>query len=109
MSFGSDWTVAPLNPLLAIYASVTRRTLDGEHPDGWFPGQKITVEEAIKAHTLTSAFSAYDEDTRGSITAGKLADFVILSENILEIDPVAIKDVTVEMTVVGGKIVFGHY
>jgi predicted amidohydrolase YtcJ len=109
MSFGSDWTVAPLNPLLAIYASVTRRTLDGEHPDGWFPEQKITVEEAIKAHTLTSAYSAYDEDTKGSITVGKLADFVILSENILQIDPVAIKDVTVEMTVVGGKIVFGHY
>jgi len=106
MSFGSDWTVAPLNPLLAIYAAVTRRTLDGENPDGWFPEQNITVEEAIRAHTLTSAYSAFDEDRLGSIIPGKLADFVMLSDNILEIDPVGIKDVTVEMTVVGGKVVY---
>ncbi len=106
MSFGSDWTVAPLNPLLAIYAAVTRRTLDGEHPGGWFPEQKITVEEAIRAHTLTSAYSAYDEDRLGSITPGKLADLVMLSDNILEIAPAGIKDVTVEMTVVGGTIVY---
>ncbi len=106
MSFGSDWTVAPLSPLLAIYAAVTRHTLDGKHPDGWFPEQKITVEEAIRAHTLTSAYSAYDEDRLGSITPGKLADIVMLSDNILEIDPAGIKDVTVEMTVVGGSIVY---
>jgi len=106
MSFGSDWTVAPLNPLLAIYAAVTRRTLDGEHPDGWFPEQKITVEEAIQAHTLTSAYSAYDEDRMGSITPGKLADIVMLSDNILKIDPDGIKDVAVEMTMVDGTIVY---
>lgn len=106
MSFGSDWTVAPLNPLLAIYAAVTRRTLDGEHPDGWFPEQKITVEEAIKAHTLTSAYSAYEENMKGSISIGKLADLVILSDNILTIDPVMIKDVKVDMTVVDGVIVY---
>lgn len=106
MSFGSDWTVAPLNPLLAIYAAVTRRTLDGEHPDGWFPEQKITVEEAIQAHTLTSAYSAYDEDRLGSITPGKLADIVMLSDNILKIDPDGIKDVAVEMTMVDGTIVY---
>ena len=106
MSFGSDWTVAPLTPLLAIYAAVTRRTLDGEHPDGWFPEQKITVEEAIKAHTLTSAYSAYEENMKGSISIGKLADLVILSDNILTIDPVMIKDVEVDMTVVDGVIVY---
>ena len=106
MSFGSDWTVAPLNPLLTIYAAVTRRTLDGEHPGGWFPEQKITVEEAIRAHTLVSAYSAFDEDRLGSITPGKLADFVILSDNILEIEAAGIKDVTVEMTVVGGRVVY---
>lgn len=108
MSFGSDWTVAPLNPLLTIYAAVTRQTLDGENPEGWFPEQKITVEEAIKAHTYTSAYSAYEEDSKGSITVGKFADFIILSDNILTIDPVKIKDVKIEMTVVGGKIVFGN-
>jgi len=106
MSFGSDWTVAPLNPLLAIHAAVTRRTLDGEHPGGWFPEQKITVAEAIRAHTLISAYSAFDEDRLGSITPGKLADFVMLSDNILEIDPAGMKDVTVEMTVVGGRVVY---
>ena len=106
MSFGSDWTVAPLNPLLTIYAAVTRRTLDGENPDGWFPEQKITVGEAIRAHTLVSAYSAFDEDRLGSITPGKLADFVMLSDNILEIDPVGIKYVTVEMTVVNGRVVY---
>lgn len=106
MSFGSDWTVAPLNPLLAIYAAVTRRTLDGEHPDGWFPEQNITVEEAIKAHTLTSAYSAYEENMKGSISVGKLADLVILSDNILRIDPVMIKDVEVDMTIVDGVIVY---
>jgi predicted amidohydrolase YtcJ len=106
MSFGSDWTVAPLNPLLTIYAAVTRRTLDDEHPEGWFPEEKITVEEAIRAHTLVSAYAAYDEDSKGSIAEGKFADFVILSENILEIDPVRIRDVAVEMTIVGGEIVY---
>ena len=106
MSFGSDWTVAPLDPLLTIYAAVTRRTLDGEHPAGWFPEQKITIEEAIEAHTLTSAYSAYEEHSKGSITVGKFADLVVLSDNILEIDPVKIKDVQVEMTVVDGVIVF---
>ena len=106
MSFGSDWTVAPLNPLLAIYAAVTRRTLDGEHPDGWFPEQNITVEEAIKAHTLTSAYSAYEENMKGSISVGKLADLVILSDNILKIDPVMIKDVEVDTTIVDGVIVY---
>lgn len=106
MSFGSDWTVAPLNPLLTIYAAVTRRTLDGQNPDGWFPEQMITVEEAIRAHTLMSAYSAFDEDRLGSIAPGKLADFVMLSENILEINPILIKNVTVEMTVVDGRIVY---
>jgi predicted amidohydrolase YtcJ len=106
MSFGSDWTVAPLNPLLAIYAAVTRQTLDDEHPDGWFPEEKITVGEAIRAHTLVSAYAAYEEDMKGSIVEGKFADFVILSENILEIDPVRIRDVAVEMTIVGGEIVY---
>lgn len=106
MSFGSDWTVAPLNPLLTIYAAVTRRTLDGKNPDGWFPEQKITVEEAIKAHTYTSAYSAYEEDRKGSIAVGKFADLVMLSDNILEIDPVKIKEVEVLMTVVDGAVVY---
>jgi predicted amidohydrolase YtcJ len=106
MCFGSDWTVAPLNPLLGIYAAVTRRTTDGANPGGWFPEQKISVEEAIEAYTINCAYAAFEENENGSITPGKLADLVVLSEDILTIDPVKIERVDVEMTVVGGKIVY---
>ncbi len=106
MCFGSDWTVGPLNPLLGIYAAVTRRTIDGKNPAGWFPEQKISVEEAIEAYTINNAFAAFEENDKGSVTAGKLADLVVLKENILTIDPVAIEKATVTMTIVGGRIVY---
>jgi predicted amidohydrolase YtcJ len=106
LSFGSDWTVAPLNPLLGIYAAVTRRTTDGKNPEGWFPDQKISVEEAVKAYTLNNAYAAFEEQEKGSITVGKLADFVVLSDNIFVIDPVRIAEVSVEVTVVGGSVVY---
>ena len=106
LCFGSDWTVAPLNPLLGIYAAVTRRTLDGAHPGGWFPEQKITVPEAIEAYTINNAYAAFEEAEKGSISPGKLADFVVLSDDILTIDPVKIENVNVDMTVLGGKIVY---
>jgi predicted amidohydrolase YtcJ len=106
MSFGSDWTVAPLNPLYGIYAAVTRRTIDGENPDGWFPEQKISVEEAVRAYTIGAAYAAYDEHDKGTITPGKYADLVLLSKNIFEIDPVDIENVEVVMTVVGGDVVY---
>jgi predicted amidohydrolase YtcJ len=106
LCFGSDWTVAPINPLLGIYAAVTRRTLDDKNPNGWIPEQKITVEEAIKAYTFNNAYAAFEEKTKGSIEVGKLADLVILNEDILTIDPVKIKDVKVDMTVFDGKVIF---
>ncbi|MBI4811392.1 MAG: amidohydrolase, partial [Ignavibacteriales bacterium] len=106
LCFGSDWTVAPLNPLLGIYAAVTRRTTDGLNPDGWIPEQKITVEEAIEAYTVNNAYAVFEENEKGSISVGKLADFVVLSDDILSINPIEIENVQVEMTVVGGKIVF---
>jgi hypothetical protein len=106
MCFGSDWTVGSLNPLEGIYAAVVRQTLDGKNPDGWFPEQKISVEDAIKAYTLHNAYAAFEEHEKGSITPGKLADLVVLSENILTIDPVKIKDVKVEMTIVGGRFIY---
>jgi hypothetical protein len=108
LSFGSDWTVGPLNPLLGIYAAVTRRTTDGANPNGWFPEQKIRVEEAIEAYTITNAFAAFEEKEKGSIEKGKLADLVVLRENILAIDPVKIENASVDMTVVGGKILFSR-
>jgi predicted amidohydrolase YtcJ len=106
LCFGTDWTVAPLNPLLGIYAAVTRRTLDELNPEGWIPEQKIFVEEAIKCYTINSAYAAFEEDIKGSIEPDKLADFVVLSEDILKIDPVKIKDVVVEMTVFDGEIIY---
>ena len=104
--FGSDWTVGPLNPLLGIYAAVTRRTTDGRNPGGWVPEQKITVEEAVRAYTLGPAYAAFEEDEKGSITPGKLADFVVLSDNIFLVEPDRIQDVRITMTVVGGEIVY---
>lgn len=106
LCFGSDWTVAPLNPLLGIYAAVTRRTLDDKNPDGWIPEQKISVEEAIKCYTINNAYAAFEENVKGSIEVGKLADFVVLSDDILTIDPIKIKDVKVEMTVFDGNIIY---
>jgi predicted amidohydrolase YtcJ len=105
MCFGSDWTVAPLNPLLGVYAAVTRRTIDGANPDGWYPEQRITVKEAIECYTINNAYAAFEEHEKGSITPGKLADLIILSDDILTIDPVKIEDVRIEMTILGGTIV----
>jgi predicted amidohydrolase YtcJ len=106
MCFGSDWTVAPINPILGIYAAVTRRTTDGANPNGWFPEQKITVAEAIEAYTINCAYAVFEEHEKGSITPGKMADLVVLSDDILTIDPVKIENVGVEMTIVGGKTVY---
>ncbi|MDH4107545.1 MAG: amidohydrolase [Gammaproteobacteria bacterium] len=110
VSFGSDspGTNASryyLNPMLGLYAAVTRKTLSGQPEGGWFPREKLTIEEAIKAYTLNTAYAGYEENIKGSITAGKLADFVILSDNLLTMNPDGIKDVRVLMTIVGGRIV----
>ncbi|MCH9029466.1 MAG: amidohydrolase [Bacteroidetes bacterium] len=106
IAFGTDWPVAPLNPLYGIYAAVTRRTVDGKNPGGWLPEQKITIEEAIKAYTLDAAYASYEENIKGSIEVGKLADMVVLSDDILMIDPVMIWDVKVEITIFDGKIIY---
>jgi len=106
MCFGSDWTVAPLAPLLGVFAAVTRRTTDGKNPNGWIPDQKISVEEAIRAYTIEGAYAAYEEAEKGSLSPGKLADFVVLSHDLLGIDPTKIRDVQVEITVVGGRVVY---
>src|SRR5262249_27178828 len=84
VAFGSDWSVAPLSPLLGIDAAVNRRTLDGKHPGGWFPEQKISVAEAIRAYTVTAAYAAFEENDRGFLEPGRLANFVVLSRDILE-------------------------
>jgi len=106
LAFGTDWDVAPLNPLLTVYAAVTRATLDGKNPNGWFPEQKLTVEESVRAYTIGSAYAEFQEKEKGSITPGKLADMVILSDDIFSIDPAKIRDVKVLKTIVGGKVVW---
>jgi hypothetical protein len=107
LAFGTDWDVAPLEPMLGLYAAVTRATLDGRNPQGWIAEQKITLAEAVEAYTMGSAFAEFQENEKGSITAGKLADMVILSDDIFAIRPEAIRNVRVETTIVGGRIVYG--
>ena len=103
LSFGSDWTVAPIDPLKGIYAAVTRRTFDGANPEGWVPEEKITVAEALAAYTAANAYAGFQEDRLGRIAPGMLADFVVLSEDLFAIDPVGIATVRVLRTVVGGE------
>ena len=106
MAFGSDWYVAPPTPLEGIYAAVTRRTLDDKNPGGWIPEEKLTVEEALRAYTIDAAYASFEENIKGRLEAGKLADFVIIDRDLTVIQPETIRDAEVVMTVVGGKVVF---
>jgi predicted amidohydrolase YtcJ len=106
LAFGSDWYVAPMEPLLGIYAAATRRTIDGANPGGWVPEQRISVAEAVRAYTAGSARASGEEAVKGTLEPGKLADLVVLSGDIFAIDPAAIRDVHVDTTILGGKVVF---
>ena len=106
LTFGSDWTVASLNPLMGIYSAVTRKTRDGLNPNGWYPDEKITVEEALKCYTINNAYAGFQEDQLGTLEAGKLADFVVLSKDLLVINPNDILNTKVVRTVVDGKDVY---
>lgn len=106
LAFGSDWTVAPLNPMQGLYAAVTRATLDGKNPNGWFPEQKLTLKEAIEAYTMGSAFAEFREKEKGSLTTGKLADIVVLDTDLFSISPEKIKEAAARYTIVGGEIVY---
>jgi len=106
LAFGSDWTVAPLNPLEGIKAAVTRQTLDGKHPNGWNPEQKISVDEAVRAYTVGSAYAEFAEKVKGTITPGKLADIVMIDRDIYAGDPAEIDKARVVLTIMDGRIVF---
>jgi len=106
LAFGSDWPVAPATPLEGIYAAVTRRTLDGAHPGGWVPEQKITVEEALRAYTRGGAYASFTEGEKGSLEPGKLADVVVLDRDLLATAPEALADAHVVATIVGGRVVY---
>lgn len=107
LAFGSDWFVAPPEPLVGIYAAVTRRTLDGANPGGWIPEQKISVEEALVAYTRDAAYASFEEEIKGSIEVGKLADIVVIDRDITAIPPEEIVDAEVRTTIVGGEVVYG--
>jgi predicted amidohydrolase YtcJ len=109
LAFGSDWFVAPATPLEGIYAAVTRRTIDDKNPNGWVPAQKITVEEALRAYTANGAYASFDESRKGTLTAGKLADLVVVDRDLFSSQPEEIRNAKVVTTVVGGKVVSGAW
>lgn len=104
--FGSDWFVAPVDPLLGIWAAVSRQTIDGANPDGWYPGQRITVEEALRAYTAANAYATFAEADRGVLREGMLADLVVLDRDLRAIPPDEIRQAQVMATVVGGRVVY---
>ncbi|TET71767.1 MAG: amidohydrolase [Candidatus Aminicenantes bacterium] len=111
LSFGSDWpgtsaAIYHMHPKYLIYAAVVRKTLKGTPEGGWFPEQRISVKEAIKAYTINNAFAAFEDDIRGSLEAGKLADITVFDRNLLEIPEDEILKVEVIYTIVDGKVVF---
>ena len=106
LAFGSDWPVAPLDPLTGIYAATTRRTLDGKNPQGWVPEQRITIAQAVHAYTMGSAFAEHQETVKGSLEPGKLADLAVLSSDIFNIASPDIEKAHVFMTVFDGKIIY---
>lgn len=106
LTFGSDWPVAPLDPLTGIYAAVTRRTLDGANPGGWLPQEKITVAEALRSYTAENAWAGFQEGKVGVLKQGALADFAVLSNDLFAVAPTEIPKVKVVRTVVGGRDMF---
>jgi predicted amidohydrolase YtcJ len=106
VAFGSDWFVAPATPIDGIYAAVTRRTLDGANPDGWVPEQKISVEQALRAYTSEGAYASFEENIKGALRPGMLADMVLLDRDLTAIPPETIVDTRILKTIVGGKVVF---
>ena len=103
---GSDFPVESVNPLLGIYAAVTRQDIEGRPEGGWHPEQRMTIEEAVKGFTIWAAYAAFRENLLGSIEAGKLADFTVLDRDILASDPRDILSAKVLYTIVGGRVVY---
>jgi predicted amidohydrolase YtcJ len=106
LAFGSDWTVAPLNPLEGLKAAVTRQTLDGKHPNGWIPEQKLTLDEALHAYTVGSAYAEFADHVKGTLMPGKLADLVMLDCDLYKISPSDIDKARVVLTVMNGEVVW---
>jgi predicted amidohydrolase YtcJ len=106
LAFGSDWTVAPLDPASGVYAAVTRRTLDGKNPNGWVAEEEITVGEALRAYTAGNAYATFDEKKWGAIAPGYYADVVVLDRDLFTVPPESLNAAKVAVTIVGGKVVY---
>ena len=106
LAFGTDWPVAPLNPMLGLYAATTRATLDSKNSGGWFPEQKLSIQEAISAYTAGPAYAEFQDHDKGSIEIGKLADLVLLSEDVISIRPEKLREVRVVTTWLGGVAIY---
>ena len=106
LAFGSDWTVATLDPLWGVYAAVTRRTLDGKNPTGWVPQQKITVGEALRAYTAGNAWAVFADQQWGTLAPGRFADVVVVDHNLFTMAPESLATARVSVTIVGGKVVY---
>jgi predicted amidohydrolase YtcJ len=111
LSFGTDWpgtsaSEYPINPMLGLYAAVTRQTISGEPAAGWFPSERISIEEAIRAYTYNTAYANFEEQIKGSVEVGKLADLTVLSKNLLRAPARELLKTEVIYTIVGGKIVY---
>jgi predicted amidohydrolase YtcJ len=111
LSFGTDWpgtsaSEYPINPMLGLYAATTRQTVSGKPDTGWFPDERISIEDAIKAYTYNTAYANFEEKVKGSIEVGKFADLTVLSQNLLRISPPELLKTEVVYTIVNGKIVY---
>jgi predicted amidohydrolase YtcJ len=106
LTFGSDSPVMTLDPLKGVYAAVTRKKIDTRTSSSWYPEERVTVLDAIQAYTINAARASGEENIKGSIEPGKLADLVVLSENIFQVSDEDLFNVQVDMTVFGGEIVY---
>jgi hypothetical protein len=106
LAFSSDWDVSEMDPLVGIYTALTRKALDGTPPGGWIPEQTVELETAIRAYTLDGAYANFAEKNRGSISVGKYADLILLSANLFEIPHEEILNTQVDLTLVGGEVVY---
>jgi predicted amidohydrolase YtcJ len=105
-AFGTDWPVEPINPYNGLYAAVTRQSVEGEPPGGWWPQERISIADAIRCYTAESAYASFEEKEKGQIKAGMLADMVVHSRDLLTIEPEDILKTEAFMTILAGKIIY---
>jgi len=106
LAFGSDWPIVTLSPWPGLQNAVTRKTTEGEPQGGWIPSERLSIQEAIKGYTINAAFAGHREKREGSLEPGKVADLIVVSQNLFKVDPARIRKTKVLLTMVGGKVVY---